>query len=165
MKIKLLFPVLIMSIIIFSSCNQQQAEKETPPVEEIGDKTYVGVKIDEDGAMDIGKLTSDMAGKDEMKAKVKGKVEKVCQKKGCWMTLVRPEGDPMRVTFKDYGFFVPKDISGKEVVIEGIAMLDTTSVDMLRHYAEDEGASKEEIEKITEAEIEVVFEAEGVIIL
>ena len=71
----------------------------------------------------------------------------------------------MRVTFKDYAFFMPKDLSGKHVVIDGFAFVEVTSVDDLRHYAEDGGKSKEEIAAITEPKREVAFEAAGVVIL
>ena len=71
----------------------------------------------------------------------------------------------MRVTFKDYAFFMPKDLTGKRVVVEGYAYVDETPVDVLRHYAEDAGKSKEEIEKITEPKREVAYEASGVVIL
>jgi hypothetical protein len=70
----------------------------------------------------------------------------------------------MRVTFKDYGFFMPLNSAGRSLVLSGIAMNDTTSVETLRHYAEDAGKSKEEIEAITEPEVELVFEATGVYI-
>jgi hypothetical protein len=40
--------------------------------------------------------------------------------------------------------------------------MDTTTVEELKHFAEDDGKSKEEIEKITEPKIEMVFEASGV---
>ena len=40
------------------------------------------------------------------------RVEKVCQKKGCWMGL-RNKNQKLRVVFRDYGFFVPTDIIGK----------------------------------------------------
>ncbi len=95
---------------------------------------------------------------------VKGEVDAVCKKKGCWMTIKNGNGDPMRVTFKDYGFFVPKDIAGKDVVFKGNAYFDTTSVEMLRHYAEDEGLAQAEIDKITKPEVAVAFEATGVFI-
>ena len=109
-------------------------------------------------------LVAKMEGKEEVTAKVEGKVAAVCQAKGCWMTLEKPDGSTMRVSFKDYGFFVPKDIAGKTVVIEGKAIINTTSVEELRHYAEDAGKSKAEIEMITEAKKELAFEADGVIV-
>jgi hypothetical protein len=60
---------------------------------------------------------------------------------------------------------MPKDLSGKQVVVDGYAFIETTSVDILRHYAEDAGKSKAEIEAIKEPLRELSFEAAGVMIL
>ena len=99
--------------------------------------------------------------------KVKATVEAVCQSKGCWMNLVSADvpDQSMFVQFKDYGFFVPMDIAGKEVVLEGKVYRETTSVEELRHYAEDEGKSKEEIAAIIKPVEELKFMATGVEIL
>ena len=67
------------------------------------------------------------------------------------------------VRFKDYGFFMPLNSDGKEVIVEGKAFVRETSVDELKHYAEDAGKSKEEIAKITEPERTLSFEAIGVL--
>jgi hypothetical protein len=72
--------------------------------------------------------------------------------------------EPVFVQFKDYAFFVPKDAAGKEVVIEGVAYRELTTVDDLRHYAKDAGQSEEEIAKITEPKEEIRFMAKGVLI-
>ena len=69
------------------------------------------------------------------------------------------------VMFKDYGFFVPLDFAGSKVVIQGMAFTEITTVEELRHYAEDEGKSAEEIAQITEAEKEHKFMANGVALL
>lgn len=66
---------------------------------------------------------------------VSGKVERVCQKKGCWMEL-RADGAPtgVRVTFKDYAFFVPFDSVGATAKIEGnieVKVLDKATADHL----------------------------------
>jgi len=125
-----------------------------------------GAKIDEAGAISMDSLLAMVkAGNTDISGvKVEGKVNEVCQAKGCWMQLDKGDGTTMRVTFKDYGFFVPKDCGGKSAIILGHAYMDTTAVEDLRHFAEDAGKSKEEIEKITEPEVELAFEAEGVII-
>lgn len=125
---------------------------------------HYGAKIDEKGAISIAEMQSVMDDSEEMNMKVEGVVSEVCQVKGCWMTLKKPDGSTMRVTFKDYEFFVPKNISGKTVVINGKAYKSTTSVEQLRHYAEDAKKSKEEIEKITTPKEELAFEADGVIV-
>ena len=69
----------------------------------------------------------------------------------------------IRVTFKDYGFFMPLNAEG-DVIINGKAFITETSVEDLRHYAEDAGKSKEEIDAITETERTFAFEADGVLL-
>lgn len=100
---------------------------------------------------------------DTMVLTVQGTVNEVCQAKGCWMTIAGD--DEVMVKFKDYGFFMPKDISGQEVVMHGKAYYQTTPIDELRHYAEDAGKSAEEIAAITEPKRELHFLASGVLLL
>lgn len=95
---------------------------------------------------------------------IAGEVTSVCQMKGCWMRMALPNGEQMHITFADYSYFVPKDITGKKVIMAGQATLDTMAVEDLQHYAEDEGASEEEIAKITQPKITYVFDATGVLI-
>ena len=71
----------------------------------------------------------------------KAKVTDVCQVKGCWMKLDIGNDNQVMVNFKDYGFFVPKDIKGKEVIVSGEAYMRNISVEELRHYARDRGES------------------------
>lgn len=123
-----------------------------------------GKKITTKGAVSAKELPAKMGDKQALKTKVTATVEDVCQAKGCWMTVKLDNGQTMRVTFKDYGFFVPKDISGKTVVFEGEAKMKTTPISELQHYAEDAGKSKEEIAKITEPKRELTFVANGVIV-
>ncbi|GGH44802.1 hypothetical protein GCM10007423_43240 [Dyadobacter endophyticus] len=123
-----------------------------------------GKQIDDKSAIAATALPAKMGDKNEMQAKVTGVVESVCQAKGCWMKVNLDNGETMRVVFKDYAFFVPKDITGKTVVFEGEAKKTTASAEHLRHYAQDAGQSKEEIAKITEPKDELTFVAEGVIV-
>ena len=75
-----------------------------------------------------------------------------------------PNGSSMRVTFKDYGFFIPTNSQGFPITIEGVATLSETDVETLRHYAEDQGKSKEEVAAITAPKKEITFEASGALI-
>jgi hypothetical protein len=97
--------------------------------------------------------------------KITGKVTEVCQEKGCWMKIQKQNGETLMVKFKDYGFFMPKDIVGKEVVLEGEATVKEVSVKQQKHYAEDAGKSKEEIAKIKSPKKELQFVASGVLVL
>ena len=73
--------------------------------------------------------------------------EQVCVKKGCWMVLKDGETS-VRVTFKDYGFFVPKEIVGKSVTVEGLLEEKVVTEKEQRHYASDAGKSKAEVKAI-----------------
>lgn len=128
-----------------------------------GQTTY-GDKATADGAIPASSLAAKMKGIDSLAVKITGTVTGVCQMKGCWLQIDIGEGKTMRVKFKDYAFFVPKDLSGKKVVLDGHAYNSTTSVDELRHYAQDAGKSKAEIEKITEPDVSVIYEARSVIV-
>ena len=127
---------------------------------------YYGSRIDSENAISMTQLIQRMEaeGLPALEAKVEGKVIDCCQTKGCWMNIEAGDGNTMRVKFKDYGFFVPKSSAGRTAVMKGVATMETTSVAELKHFAEDAGKSKEEIEKITKPEKELVFLAEGVIL-
>lgn len=128
---------------------------------------YFGEKIDDQGIQNIQEVLSSLDSQDSVKVKVKGTVAEVCQMKGCWMNVKldgSTTGEPLFVQFKDYGFFMPKDCSGQEVIMEGIAYKAITPVEELRHFAEDAGKSKAEIEAITTPKEEKKFLASGVIL-
>lgn len=110
-------------------------------------------------------LAAKVSDTDSLTVVVQGEVSDVCQAKGCWMNITQENGEEMMVRFKDYGFFMPKDIAGREVVMNGKAFFQLTTVDELRHYAEDAGKSQEEIDAITEPKRELAFLADGVILL
>ena len=154
---KLLF---LLAIAFAVSCG----EKKDGTTAEDAQFDLFGEQITAGNAIAPEQLAAQLEGKDTVKIKLKTKIAEVCQKKGCWMNVDLGNNETMTVRFKDYGFFVPKDAANKEVVFEGLAFLDTTTVDALKHYAEDAGKSQEEIDKITEPEISIVFEASGVMI-
>ena len=126
---------------------------------------YYGDTIDPNGSMAMTEVVNLVDQTGEATAKIEGTITSCCQKKGCWMVMdVAGYENEIRVTFKDYGFFVPLNSAENWAVVEGKAYLDTVSVETLRHYAEDEGKSEEEIMEITEPEISLAFEASGVAI-
>lgn len=160
--------ILLMALVLTTvtmSCKENKVTVETA-----ADGTeiqYFGEKITADGAITYDQLLAQLEKTDSVEnIKVKGLVDGVCQAKGCWMNIVSkedPTKESMFVKFKDYGFFMPLDLEG-EVVIRGRAYKEETSVDELRHYAEDEGKTAEEIAAITEPITELKFMADGVVI-
>jgi len=146
--------------LIAFACSPQKAEENTAEV--VG--TY-GAEITTDGMISVDDMVAQLSKSDSIMVKVKGEITATCAMKGCWMNLVMPNGEEMRVTFKDYAFFVPKEgMEGNEALIEGVVTRTVTDVETLKHYAQDAGKPQSIIDAITEAKEELAFEANGVII-
>jgi hypothetical protein len=126
-----------------------------------------GAKFDPKGAIPYDALVDKIGKGDKTeKVTVTGKVEAVCKAKGCWMNIQSESGKPsMFVKFQDYAFFMPQDIVGKKVIMTGKAFTETTPVEQLKHFAEDDGKSPEEIAKINKPKTEMKFMATGVVIM
>lgn len=167
---KIVLPALVIALF---ACSNEPKNEESPAsttadtvkvTEENTEVLKFGEEITEDGAISGEEFLQVFSGKDSMEVKVKAPIVEVCQKKGCWMELELSPDQNMTIRFKDYGFFVPKDAAGKIAIVEGVAKIDTISVQELKHYAEDRGASQEEIATITEPEITLELTAKGVIL-
>lgn len=153
-------------LLFVSACGNTESQV-TDENQDAGEEIiHFGEVITPDEALSYSSLLSMLSEADEVQCKVRAQVAAVCQTKGCWMHVTGSGSEElMLVEFHDYGFFMPKDLSGRTVVMAGRAYRDVTSVAELRHYAEDEGLSAEEIALITEPEVQLKFMATGVVIV
>lgn len=112
---------------------------------------------------DASKATAVSAAAAEGNALVKATVAEVCPKKGCWMSVngAKP-GEKVRVTFKDYGFFVPTELVGKEVALQGQYVKHVESVEEQKHLLKDAKRPQAEIDAITKPKETLRFIAIGV---
>ncbi len=92
---------------------------------------------------------------------VRATVDEVCQTKGCWMTFTEG-GASMRVKFLDYAFFMPKDASGREVIVDGKFDIQVVPAAEVAHYLEDAGKF-EEAAAVTEDQLQLTFMAGAVL--
>jgi hypothetical protein len=169
---RLVFSCCILTLLA-AGCNKatQSAKSESEAYDAFNkqknDGKHFGEKVTAKGAMTYDQMLGKMSKAEKMdNVKITGTVEAVCKTKGCWMNIKSDAGAPsMFVKFKDYAFFMPKDIVGKKVIMVGNAFKETTSIEELRHFAEDEGKSKEEIAKINKPKEEMKFMANGVLIM
>lgn len=162
--------MIVLAAGIFTACSENKPAETLPATDEKGivlaeSGVMYGEAVTETDAIEISALPTFLGDTEEMNAKVQGTVLSVCAKKGCWMNIDMGNGQEVRVSFKDYGFFVPENIIGKTVVMEGIAKNSIISAEDLRHFAEDAGKSADEVAKITEGKKEISFEAKGVLVL
>ena len=161
--------LLVLVCLVFMTCknneNQSKLNSEKDSKDVVENFKSYGELITEDNAKSIDEMSKqyqNLKVGDTITSKMKGKIVDVCSKKGCWMTLDMGE-ETVMVRFKDYGFFVPTDAQG-EVIVKGKAFVSETSVEDLKHYAEDDGKSPEEIDKITQPKMTYKFLADGVLL-
>ncbi len=157
-KMKKLILAALLAVNVFA-VNAQPPQGDANP----GD-TY-GEKVNAENAILVAELPALLENKEKATVTVKGVVTDVCSKKGCWITLETADKTKVFVKMKDYGFFVPVAAIGKTVALTGEAKIKTTSVDELKHYAEDANKSKEEIDAIKEPQKEIRFTASGITVL
>ncbi|AUC86276.1 DUF4920 domain-containing protein [Polaribacter sp. ALD11] len=165
---KLAIKFCAIALLFFTACKEGKKESTevATPAQELAYASY-GDKISEDKAMTSEEMLAkfeNMNVGDTINVKFASEIKEVCTKKGCWMKLPLAEEAETMVRFKDYGFFMPLDSQGQEVIVEGKAFVQMTSVEELQHYAEDAGKSKEEIAEITSPKKEFAFEANGVLL-
>ena len=169
---KKLFALLLISTVILSCKNENKTTDtavETDTEMNNAEVAYAsfGKEIIADDAILATSMVQHYNGLkagDSIDTKMVAKVNEVCQAKGCWMKLQMEDSTEVMVKFKDYAFFVPKNIAGSQVVVNGKAYVSETSVEELRHYAKDAGKSQEEIEHITEPKRTYAFLADGVLV-
>lgn len=74
----------------------------------------------------------------DTEVKISMKVDQVCQKKGCF--FIGQDGEHLvRVSFKDYEFFVPSNISGRLVTLYGVFEEREMTQKQADHLSEDVG--------------------------
>lgn len=135
-----------------------------PPKGQANTGMIFGSKITAQNALPVNDLPSYLEERSEAPIKITGKVVEVCKSEGCWIKMETANG-PMLIKMKDHSFFVPLALNGKTIVADGIAYYKETSVEMLRHYAEDAGKSKVEIAAIKEPKKEFTMQAKGILVL
>jgi hypothetical protein len=152
--------------IISCNCNENKTQEEhhAGAVKPTSSTGNFGAIITEDGTLAAAELPGLLAENDSVSVKLTGNIASVCQMSGCWVDLDLGNGETVHVTFKNDAYLLPKDAAGKVAIIEGTAQREELSVDYLKHLAEDEGKTQEEIDAITEPSMEYTFVASGVII-
>jgi hypothetical protein len=101
-----------------------------------------GDKLSGAPSLTLAKLLEDPAAHQGQVRTVEGTVRQACTRKGCWMELASSadgKGPGMRVTFKDYAFFVPTDAAGLQARVEGVVGVEELPEAQAKHY-ESEGA-------------------------
>ncbi len=144
----------VVCALVFTSCSDTTGKEDAHLV--------FGENPDYENVQTSKALRADLEQADSIFANFEAKVLEVCKKKGCWMKVDYGAEAPLMVSFKDYGFFVPEEIEGEEIVLEGTVKKELIDVATLQHYAEDAGKSRAEIDAIDKPEEKYTMVATGV---
>jgi Domain of unknown function (DUF4920) len=109
----------------------------------------------------LSEVTQNFAKYKGQTVSILGSVKKVCEMSGCWFEMADGK-EAVRITMKDYGFTVPKDIVNKPVKVVGVMEQKELPVKVVKHYMKDEGKSQAEIDKVTQPQKVFEFVANGV---
>ncbi|MEM6819115.1 MAG: DUF4920 domain-containing protein [Pseudomonadota bacterium] len=103
-------------------------------------ETFGSVLPEVDSELSLGDVMAAPADFVDADVQITTKVKQVCQKKGCF--FVAQQGEHLvRVSFKDYSFFVPTDISGKTVTLHGQLVAHEMTEEQAAHFNADAGDS------------------------
>ena len=118
---------------------ETDVKRLSEPVEVTATHEIFGSTLPEGGTpLSLGELMGNNDKYLDQEVLVETRIAKVCQKKGCF--FVANEGaSTARVTFKDYGFFIPTDSGGKDVVLLGTFSRKSVSKEEAEHYSADLG--------------------------
>jgi hypothetical protein len=97
---------------------------------------HFGAKFTDAKLVPLADVLADVDTFSKAPIKVEGTIKDVCQQKGCWLVVTDGKRQ-MRVSFKDYGFFVPKDVKDRTVVLEGLVSKKTLTEGAAQHYASE----------------------------
>lgn len=126
---------------------------ETPPAPAPGPVLLRGAPVPKGRPLSVEVLLAEA--KDGQAVLVEGTVRQACSRKGCWMELAAADGPGVRVTFKDYAFFVPTDSAGARARLAGTVKVTTLSREQADHLA-GEGATVKRAPDGTAREVQVV---------
>jgi hypothetical protein len=120
---------------------QAEAPAPTPTPVPAGHKTF-GAPLGAGTAVALSEVLKSPDKFADRSVLVEGEVRRACTRKGCWMELGEAQDTSApgcRVTFKDYGFFVPIDSAGSKARVEAKVETKVIKPSLVTHL-EQEGA-------------------------
>ena len=122
-----------------------------------------GTKPDTTGIMNAGKLEAFMGKKTRISTTIRGKVVRVTRQQGGWFELDAGNGKVISAHFSVYNIFLPTDLRGKTIIVEGIAQKQFIADDQ-QHFAGDTVSGKKQHNVKTDPKRRLIFEVKGLMV-
>jgi hypothetical protein len=161
---QIIFVLLFISSFYACNSNKTAENNDATASDSAKKEMHYGIAMQFDEATPVADMAAKVKTERQFNGNVTGVITAVCKHAGCWADLDCGNGQTIKILFRNADsteFSIDKNAIGRTLTAHGIGFLDTTSVEKLKHYAEDDEKSKEEIAKITEPEIVVGFRADA----
>jgi hypothetical protein len=122
-----------------------------------------GQKPDTLTVMAAYKVEAFMGKKTRITTAIEGKVLRVTKTKGGWFEMDAGDGKIIAAHFKDYNVTLPKELTGRTVIIDGVAQ-KLFIADDLQHLAGDTVTGKKQHQVKTDPKRKVTFEVKGLLV-
>ena len=144
------FSSAIAIFVLFVQAAVADVTRLSEPVEVTDDAEVFGAPLDADAlSASLDALLDNPDDYLDTSVRVEARISQVCQKKGCFM--IATAGDKaMRISFRDYSFFVPTDTGGKTVTVTGTLVERVLSEKQAAHFREDAGSDTIQAGKVYE---------------
>src|SRR5882672_6343910 len=138
--------LVVLGFIALYGCNTSKApapsaQAEPVPAPSAASRRAFGAPLGASPAVGLGDVLKSPDKFADQSVLVEGEVRRACTRKGCWMELSEaqdPAASGCRVTFKDYGFFVPTDSAGSRARVEAKVESRVVKPELVAHM-ESEG--------------------------
>jgi len=142
--------IVIAAFALFAQATVAEVTRLSEPVEVTDDAEVFGAPLDADAtSASLETLLDNPDDYLDTTVRVEARISQVCQKKGCFM--IASAGDrAVRISFRDYAFFVPTDTSGKTVTLTGTLVERVLSEKQAAHFREDAGSDTIQAGKVYE---------------
>jgi hypothetical protein len=149
-RLNTVFSVLVIACVLFAQAAFADVIRLSEPVAVTDDAEIFGAQLDANARpTSIEALLDSPADYVDTAVKVDARISQVCQKKGCFM--IASAGDrAVRISFKDYSFFVPTDTGGKTVTLTGTFIERELSEKQAAHLRDDAGTDTIQAGKVYE---------------
>ena len=151
MKIRTVASSITLAVfVLFTQVAVAEVTRLSEPVEVTDDAEVFGAPLDADArSASLEALLDNPDDYLDTSVRVEARISEVCQKKGCFM--IATAGDKaVRISFRDYSFFVPTDTGGKTVTLTGTLVERVLSEKQAAHFREDAGSDTIQAGKVYE---------------
>ncbi|MGB5813099.1 MAG: DUF4920 domain-containing protein, partial [Polyangiales bacterium] len=135
--------LLLGALLCLTSCDTRPADGvETPResgVESTVSQTYGELRQSHGRVVPLAEIAADPSRYEGRSVQTEGEIQRVCQKRGCWLELADAGGNRIFVPMAGHAFTVPTDSVGNPALVEGIVRRRERN-DAERKHLEADGA-------------------------